>query len=85
MKCHIIIGAMEKKRAGKGARRCCTWVVKEDLRKKVIFGQSSEGGERLSHGHKSRLRISGKGQPNAKDLRWEHVCLRKKDRRKKAG
>lgn len=34
----MIIGAVEKKRAGKGARRCCMWVLKEGLREKVIFG-----------------------------------------------
>lgn len=85
MEFHTIIGATEKKRAGKGARRCCTWAVKEGLREKVIFGQSSEGGKRISHGHNSRLRIPGKGQPNVKVLRWEHVCLRKRDMRNKAG
>lgn len=85
MECHIIISATEKKRAGKGARRCCTWVVQEGLRGKVIFGQSSEGGKRISHGHNSRFRIPGKGQPNAKALRWERVCLKKRSMRNKAG
>lgn len=38
----MIIGAMEKKRAGKGTRMCCMQVLKEGLREKVMFGRSPE-------------------------------------------
>lgn len=78
MECHIIIGAMEKKRPRKGARVCCAWAVKEDLGDKVILGPRPEGGQRISCELNCRLRIPRKkDKTNAKALKGEHVCLRK--------
>lgn len=45
---------------------CWVWVVQEGFTEKVIFGQSSEGGTRISHVNTWRKRVPGRGHSKGK-------------------